>query len=413
MSKEQLPEEVLPEEVWVGEVDNFSGTRFITGKSATVTVMGHNGLKGNDKKHYIHCSVCSVDEELYPKGSLMSRRQNLNRGKFPCGCGQPQHSDRQSIIEIQRILKDTNPLLSAVKVHKDSSGVKVFTLHCDRCSADNELWPEGSITASKYQLKVKTLPCGCSRNPQYSDRQAVILVSRKCEDLGYSFLGFSEDYKGTHTKLSIYNPVTNNTWHTTTINNLLSNDVRDPRLSGSEKIPQDVRERQLTEVLYSEGSEFISWVSGYKNTSSYFKWKCNNGHLCSTKSVTFLKDNVRCPRCARHGYNPNKEGTLYLVEWYGFGESYLKKGVTNRDTLTRIIQQYKKGKLDYKILREVSGDGKIIQDAEEFLNSKMEGYACPKDWLPDGYTETEHNTPENYKFLMEYFDELEDKITNL
>ncbi|HAS2514412.1 TPA: hypothetical protein LNG45_003469 [Vibrio cholerae] len=97
----------------------------------------------------------------------------------------------------------------------------LFTVECSVCSADAELWPSGSIIASKGHLIKGVVPCGCTRSPRWTQDQFEILVKRKCEEKGYIFQGFVGEYKGAFTYLRLHNLQNDNTWETTTITSFL------------------------------------------------------------------------------------------------------------------------------------------------------------------------------------------------
>ncbi|AGG57814.1 hypothetical protein VPBG_00042 [Vibrio phage helene 12B3] len=334
---------------------DFIGTQFITEKGSILTVTGVSGKIGSNDLFSVECSVCSEDTELFPdgfsrvKGMLQNKDGSLKA--IPCGCSNsPKWTDRQDEILTQRLLDKTQPNLKVIGSVKVKGKDRKFILECNVCSSDDELWPLGSITSTKDSLGKGVVPCGCSKNPNYSESQWKIKVQRECNQSGYVFHGFDLSqsggkFKGQNTKLDLSNPTTGNRWQSTSITGFLNKGSGDPS-------------------------------------------------------------------DARYGYNPTLDGRLYLIEWFGFGESYLKKGITNKETLTRIKQQYRKSKLDYRIIREIhSEDGELIADLEKFLNTRFDGSQCSKELLPDGYTETVENTPEVYQELNSWFDKFEKVVS--
>ncbi|MEF1285108.1 hypothetical protein QTN94_14345 [Vibrio sp. M250220] len=183
------------------------------------------------------------------------------------------------------------------------------------------------------------------------------------------------------------------------------------RCSVSPQWTQEQREYQINKVFNVEGGSFVGWDGEYKNAKSRFDWRCSKGHECKTVLFNFLDSGTRCRTCNNGGYDPSKDGRLYLVEWFGFGKSYLKKGITNNETLARIKQQARKSKLDYRIIREIhSEDGQLIADFEAVLKKQFKGSACPKEWMEDGYTETVEDTKENRSTLTIAYDALLDVV---
>ena len=332
---------------WTEQQDEILTQRLLDAKMSHLKVVGSEKVKGKNRKFILECKVCSNDSELWPLGSIASVKGSLENSQTPCGCSNcPNFTDRQDEILIQRILDEKMPHLKVVSSDEVKGKPRRFTLECNVCSRDDELWPLGSITSIKGGLvHSNSTPCGCAFNPKWSEEQWKIKVSREATQRGYIFHGWGGKFKGRDTKLDLYNPKTNNRWQSTII-------------------------------------------------SSFF-------HQGSGDPVE-----------ATSGYNTALEGRLYLVEWFGFGKSYLKKGITNRQSIDRIKQQYSKSKLDCRILREIhSEDGQLIADLEKFLNKRFDGSQCPKDWLPDGYTETVENTPEVYQELSVWFDRFEDVVS--
>ncbi|AUR94241.1 hypothetical protein NVP1193O_110 [Vibrio phage 1.193.O._10N.286.52.C6] len=74
---------------------------------------------------------------------------------------------------------------------------------CTICSADEELWPSGSISAPIYEVRDGKVPCGCSSAPKWKEYQNVIRVVRKCELLDLIFDGWEGEYKGHSTSVKI------------------------------------------------------------------------------------------------------------------------------------------------------------------------------------------------------------------
>jgi len=101
-------------------------------------------------------------------------------------------------------------------------GHKKYLCECSICSKDTELFPDlfesvkRGLTGSKSR-KPRVI-CGCTKF-KWSESQQVILVKREAALRGYTFSGWSGVFKGAKTKLHLYNPVTGNSWDSTTINN--------------------------------------------------------------------------------------------------------------------------------------------------------------------------------------------------
>lgn len=90
--------------------DYFIGTEHTTLAGNTITVVGLNRITvGKVRVYDLECSVCSKDEELFPKGSITSSKGNLLSGRIPCGCSKNYQWDkRQYTLKIARYCAENN-----------------------------------------------------------------------------------------------------------------------------------------------------------------------------------------------------------------------------------------------------------------------------------------------------------------
>lgn len=169
---------------------------------------------------------------------------------------------------------------------KDKSGIKIYEVSCNICKEDTELFPEYFKTRAGDLARGRT-PCGCAKNPQWSELQQKIRILRKCATLGYTFTGYIGGKLNSKTYLELYNPSTNNTWETT-LTNFLLNDRRDPserllrfsKTRGSTNI-EDIK--RLLKITRPE-VEVLSYSVYNKPRYKYVvKYRCN---ICSADSVT-------------------------------------------------------------------------------------------------------------------------------
>ena len=73
------------------------------GRYTVLNVIGKDGR--TTKIFSLTCSVCSKDRELFPEGSITSKKYNITIGKLPCGCAKsPQWTQAQYEIRIKRLL---------------------------------------------------------------------------------------------------------------------------------------------------------------------------------------------------------------------------------------------------------------------------------------------------------------------
>lgn len=299
-------------------------------------------------------------------------------------------------------------LLKIIGKVKDKHKPLKYIFECSKCSLDEELFPYGTIKTVYANVARKgQMPCACSGGYRYSEDQNIIRVGRYCTNRGYKFLGWYGDYNKDKSYLKLYNPRTCNTWVTTTMNNLFKG-YGDP-----------VEARQnITEASTKPDEEHINafFSTGVYNENSTFQrldgrsWRftcgnCENAYVRCLSGFKSGKDPCGCSGKGS-GYNKTKPANLYLVRWYGYGNSYLKVGITNQDVTDRVTQQYRKARLDYEIIHTFYNEsGQSVWDCEKLIKQSVQTSVCPKELLPDGYTETTNDTPEVLQNMLDIIKE--------
>ena len=99
-----------------------------------------------------------------------------------------------SFREVQLIYEHTE----FIKKQGSHKGKNYLIFSCSKCSKDSELWPLGSIRCLPCEIKRGIPPCGCKKSIVYKEHQNRIRVKRKCESLGYEFLGWDGNYTTIH-----------------------------------------------------------------------------------------------------------------------------------------------------------------------------------------------------------------------
>lgn len=289
-----------------------------------------------------------------------------------------------------------------------SEKIKVakYILECSICSVDGGLWPCGSIQSNKYNLENGARPCGCSLKTKWKEFQANILVKRMCDQKGYQFLGWSGKYTNFDcTKVKLHNPVTGNTWQTTSISHLLQG-ASDPQVSinsfveFSKKDDNVYIEEFLSSGKYHNGTKFVR----NKDRFTYWDVTCGNCKLEYTSRSESVKLGHKGCDCSRgFGYKMDVQSEFYVVYWFGCGGTFLKFGKTNKTCHERVGRQHRDSKLDYRILHRLKVTGQEVHNAELgcIRHFKDISSACPREWLPDGFTETIPYSEENLNKIME------------
>lgn len=87
-------------------------------------------------------------------------------------------------------------------------------LHCNKCSLDTEMFPDGEFKISVSSVTPRSAPCGCG-GKRMDARQHTLRAKRAAEAHGFVFEGWVEGVKPRpkgHIKL--YNPRNGNRWET-------------------------------------------------------------------------------------------------------------------------------------------------------------------------------------------------------
>lgn len=291
---------------------------------------------------------------------------------------------------------------------------KLYKVECSLCSKDTELYPDPFwMSAAKFRTRV---PCGCSAKPEWSTYQKEVLIRRRCKELGYYFLGWKLKGKSrylTKDHMRLYNPASNNIWDSFTFTDFITAKYTDPKIRGKGNLRPD--SYHITKFMatgaYSLGTIFTRSDRVDSNGAKNY-WKVSCG-CCKVSYEMFTgnlnRGQVGCCCKVDGGFKVELPSYIYIVRWYGYCESYLKFGITNREIMDRISEQDTESKhLDYEILHTFYHEsGQAVWDCEKLIKQSVQTSVCPKELLPDGYTETTNDTPE---VLQQMLNIIEDNL---
>ena len=222
---------------------------------------------------------------------------------------------------------------------KDNGGRGLFKVTCTVCSKDKELFPDGYFISQKSHLVNGTKPCGCSKKPKWFDWQFLILARRAGEKKGFIVHGFAEEFKNVHTKLNLECLKDGNKW-TASISSVINNGYGCPKCSGVYRPTEQEALQKCIDICKEMDYDAIGFVSGYKGAlKTRFEYLCPEHGKQNVSYDRFVNGGTKCPSCAKSGYDPNKQGTFYIVKWTRNDHSFIKFGITNRDLVVRIKEQ--------------------------------------------------------------------------
>ena len=379
-----------------------------------------------------------------------------------------------SVLEVKEISHKTNY-------------VKSYILTCSVCSVDEELWPYGSITATKGNLTKFQSPCGCAKSPKWSRDQWLVKIRRVCEERDFAFMGFAEDWYGKDTKIKLKNNNTGTVWESTTVNGLVNRGKGDPlegikrrnlsRTKGVEEMVQRFKESgnfisgcefhristgkgrgswefvcpvcrsdnfvancgspssfvtlgstllngclpcrcskghkwnereqiyRIKEFLKDRGDLFIKEIQPYKGSKTDILWISQGCGHKNTSNINKILGGQRCNICYKGGYSREQKGVFYITRWQFDEGSCLKYGITNLDARSRCLK-HKRGSVcdpSFEVLYEFSSDdGEDAYLCENKVKAEFSGnVGCGRELLPEGFTETVEDTPENLETLLQ------------
>ncbi|UZV41176.1 putative homing endonuclease [Vibrio phage vB_VpaM_R16F] len=353
----------------MGKIKYEVGYKFKQPFGNVLTFEKTSDVKG---RAFFSCDRCSRDKELFPTGLFESLISVVKRGSSPCLCSKTnRHPPAKNKIILNRLLLNDKSNLRVVEY----LNAKKLICECTICSKDQELWPYGSITMTKEQIKMGGNSCGCAFNPKWTTDQYKIRVKRKASELGLIFKGFvgSCSNINKNTKLILNNPVTGSVWDTTSIDKFIRDgSVADPVLM-PDILTEESCELNIKNYLGSKLLFIDNYVGGFKGTKSIIEWVCDKGHT-NISHYRPLIHGLGCKTCYKHknrsngkGFYPNRineDDTFYALL---INDSYVKIGRSFciKDRLKDIRRSAKTTNI--KVLYKFKGKHIDVYNHEQYM----------------------------------------------
>ena len=250
-------------------------------------------------------------------------------------------------------------VLTVVGVSEEKSGSSnKFICECSICSKDEGLWPYGSIQTIKGNLTQGAIPCGCNKSPKWTKTQYELRAKRKSSELGWSFKGWAEEFKGNKTKIILLNDDTGNEWSTSYLNDLFADKAADPyeskgKRSKSKTIPDEIHIKEFIQKCgFSKGYTF--WKSprlSREGSSIYWYYTCP---VCSNDEFVkegicdgifeqigkHLKRGVKSCRCS-DTYRWSENQTMYKINKVCKEEGLIFIGWENENNYVNLRLEFK------------------------------------------------------------------------
>ncbi|CAH9013375.1 conserved hypothetical protein [Vibrio phage 501E54-1] len=384
--------------------DEFYGLEIICEKGIKKILKGVARVTRGVKTYNMQCESCSPLKDIFPEGFSIPKGQFLLKS-FPCLCGKAPKLTEDQWIKVYN-LKYSKGKFTFLETNGKLGSKKKIVFKCNICSLDKEMYGEGIFEAKSSHIKDGIISCGCSKSYRPSHKQKKLKAQRVAKAKGFILENF--DNKNV---VTFKNKLTGHIWKVPYNYISVDKHTNDPSLTSLKrsKSLEQTEETHIQQFLatgsYPLGTKFIRTAKRTSsiNKSKYWEVTCGDCKESYYKTLANLKrGQLGCSCSPFGGYSKQKLGRFYIVRWEGYGESYIKFGITNREVLQRISEQdTASSHLDYTILHEFyHEDGNVAADCEKYLMSVMETGVCTKELLPDGYTETCHDTQQNIDLIL-------------
>lgn len=367
------------------DLGKFVGYCYETQRGNTVKV---EEVTHKDEYYTVHhiatCSICSLDEELFPYGSISVSDANIRENTCNCGCSaSTSYSPNQYRTLINRAINKKGFTVRGIEtVCVGSDTIDLTCLHC---------------TTSWRHTTVSTL-INTPRECPNCARVCAGESSRKSDEKGCEkFLAtgkFPEgsiftrseipNSKGHYTNWDMYCPLCS---HDTYVQEGICNGVFTSsganlssgcipcRCSHTHKWSTELRTHQLTNLCISIGGEFCDWEtdSGYSGKKSRFNWICKEGHERNSSITSFTKKPTCgiCTSGSGNGFYKDRiaeKDYLYVVICDGF----IKVGRTFNLSVRFKAFKDRHGVKDLRVLRVYTNNHDTVFSIEQDTHYRLE-----------------------------------------
>lgn len=368
--------------------DPFVGKRFPTPKGGTLTITGHFSHR-RDRRYTCECSICSLDAELWPEGSITCiRSQVIDRGVIPCGCSvQTRWKDWQwevmarrqahklgfSFIGFPNGAKAFNSLVSLqCEKHGAWHTTRIANFlnghACPKCGVENNaesaLIPDSTLikkafSGESYKAGTILIPGKCK-----SSKWTLICPACESDDISISGVGPS--------RFSISRKS-------------VMRELVPCRCSPTYRLTVKELEHKALSAAKAKGYDFGGWhdPGAKKNTSAMVNTVCADHGAFRISFANLVYHDRRCPSCAQYGFKSDLDGYVYALK--SECGAYLKVGITNKPEI-RIPQLSKATPFSFSVDGIFKTSGINARDTEksahaEFLSAGLSGFDGCTEWL--------------------------------
>lgn len=273
---------------------------------------------------------------------------------------------------------------------RKGSGNKIYILKCNKCSQDTDLFGEGFFRSLKGHLINTTIPCGCSKNPDWSRDQFNVLCKRKANEIGFVFKGFIGEWEGQKTRIRMLCEK-HGEWSSGRITKLVNTGHGCPRcgieVSGGKKKPDEVMIISFFESgAFHPVTKF--WRSERENREGRYPYWYMSCPDCGETGESLAGDLQKGKRPC--GCSPNRQREAY-INWLTDEKNMaiaIKFGIA-QDSKRRVKDQNRTAV--YTLKQHAVYTFPSVQQckqAERECKKELETGVVLKRDMPDGWTET-------------------------
>lgn len=214
----------------------------------------------------------------------------------------------------------------------------LYFVHCDICSKDKELFPDGFISTIG-NLNQGKITCGCGRSYCWNETQYLIRAKRSVVGRNIKVHGIHGKFDGYKTRILCECLLDGFIW-TPTVNELVNGKKAGcQRCAKNERITEQDALTRCRELCVKYNYEPIGFLNGYKNIHSIFSYNCPQHGVHSVVYRNFIKVNCRCPKCAGV-YKPTEQEAFDNCKIVCEGRGYTPLGFPYGYKNSRSIFEY-------------------------------------------------------------------------
>lgn len=365
------------------KADPFVGKTFATPKGGIITVLGVVQRVTNRPKYvWVSCSICSMDDELWPEGSICCMPGSLTKGCAPCSCSKkPTLTLEQHLLIARRSVDGSMHKVISVSRPKENGSVIARILCLDH----------GEWTCSTDSLRKRTHGCQKCYQETISSRvrkpetESVEEIKEVAARLGHEFIEFIGGYSGAHSRASMQ--CFEHGAFDVLVTNYRKEKANCPKCrylktSSSCKKREPIYLERVMRALDGSQYKFVSWSDDFIGAKSKVLLSCDNHGEFSVYYGNLLVG-AGCPKCAGYGFQSSYSGFVYILE--SLDKSSIKVGISNKPD-QRMRQLANATPFEFSVLGMFEMDGALAMSIESdchnrFMSAGLSGFDGCTEWM--------------------------------